>query len=68
MLTKSQRDTQAASFEMLRAACEGITSDAMLRAVEAVIEARPDILPANLEAFAQRMSRRADDLERQSRK
>ena len=67
MLTQDQRRQQATSIEMMMEACTGIDSGHILIAVEAMLEARPDLHATHLEAFAQRMSRRADDMERKSR-
>ena len=67
MMTQDQRRQQANSIEMMMEACKGIDSGHILIAVEAMLEAHHDLHATHLEAFAQRMSRRADDMERQSR-
>ncbi len=54
-------------MEDLLDACTEIATADLLVAVEAVIEARPDVDPSALERFSQRLSRRADKLERERR-
>ena len=66
MLTAAQRRLQQANFNMLLDAGKDMEAGPLLVAIEAVMECR-DFIPADLEAFAQRLSRRADDIERQSR-
>lgn len=67
MMTQEQRTRLDIAITNVMDVTKRIDSDSMLQAFEAVIEARPDIRPEQLERFSQRASRRADDLERQSR-
>ena len=65
MVTEAQQKDQGESIYAMLKATASVNDRNVLFAVEAMIEARDGIAPHELEAFAQRMSRRADKLERQ---
>jgi hypothetical protein len=67
MLTKQQSEELSGAIEAAVTAFRHYHTRALYTAIEAVIEARNDNIPAELEKLAMALSRKADDLERQSR-
>ena len=70
MLTEAQKEIVRKDAEAIGTfidATRNIETKLLYRAIEAVIEARPQHHPPSLEWLAQRLSRKADDLERESR-
>ena len=66
-LTQAQENAQALAVESVVHSLKDILDEDFLTAIEAALEARGHINPLELEAFAQRMSGRAWDMQRESR-
>jgi len=65
--TKAQQAQETYAIEALMCDLKEVSDEALLIAVEAVIEARPNIKADALQAFAHRISGIAWDMQRESR-
>ena len=65
--TSKQREQQATALDCLLQGAKNVDTSQLYDAIVALLQARQDVSPAKLEAMAMRLSRWADDLERQSR-
>ena len=67
MMTAAQKAKRDTVITDILDACQDIHGDEFLGVLEDIIQHTRGVTPARLEAFAQRLSRHADELERQSR-
>ena len=65
--TEAQQAQETYAIEALIGDLKDISDDAVLMAIEAVIEARPNMKANALQAFAHRISGMAWDMQRESR-
>ena len=65
--TSKQKEQQATALDCLLQGAKNVETSQLYDAIVALLQARQDVSPAKLEAMAMRLSRWADDLERQSR-